>query len=50
MTRSNLFEDTFKSAYNGQKVIIEYIRDVSDKITALKINTDWIKNLRFEKK
>jgi hypothetical protein len=44
-----LFKDTFKSSYRGKEIIIEYKRDTADKITAMSMNTDWIKNLRFKR-
>lgn len=44
-----LFENTFKSKYNGQDVIIEFEKNKNSKLTILRMNTDWIKNLKFEK-
>ena len=46
---SELFENTFKSKYNGQDVIIEFEKNKNSKLTILRMNTDWIKNLKFEK-
>lgn len=43
-----LFENTFKSKYNGQNVIIEFQMN-NNGMTMLRINTDWIKNLKFKK-
>ena len=44
-----LFKDVFESGYNGQKVIIEFVLDSFDRITSLRVNTGWIKNLKFER-
>jgi len=44
-----LFENTFKSKYNGQDAIIEFEKNKNSEIIILRMNTDWIKNLKFEK-
>jgi hypothetical protein len=44
-----LFKDAFESKYNGQMVMIEYRRDSDDKIIELRLSTDWLKNVKFEK-
>jgi CubicO group peptidase (beta-lactamase class C family) len=44
-----LFENTFQSKYNGQDAIIEFENTKNADKIALRINTDWIKNLKFEK-
>jgi len=43
-----LFKDTFKSSYRGKEIIVEFKRDINSKV-AISMNTDLLKNLRFEK-
>jgi CubicO group peptidase (beta-lactamase class C family) len=44
-----LFKDTFKSSYRGKEIIVEFNRDVNNKKVAMSMNTDLLKNLRFNK-
>ncbi len=43
-----LFEGTFKSKYNGTDVLIEFTRNSNNGIEGLRMNTSWIKNLKFD--
>jgi CubicO group peptidase (beta-lactamase class C family) len=43
-----LFKETFKTSYRGKETIVEFKRDVNNK-GAMTMNTDLLKNLRFNK-
>jgi hypothetical protein len=45
----SFFKDTFKTSYRGKEIIVKFNRDVNNKKVAMSMNTDLLKNLRFNK-